>query len=956
MPATEKSLYEVGSLVRLRGREWVVIPSDGGDVIRLRPLSGREEETIGVHRLLEESLLKPATFPDPDPTLAGDYVGGKLLRNAARLSLRSGAGPFRSLGRLSVRPRPYQFVPLIMALRLDTVRLFIADDVGIGKTIEAGMIVRELLDRGDAQRLCVLCPPHLCEQWQNELAEKFHIHAMVIRTSTIAKLERSVPLGSSSLYRHYPHTIVSIDFAKSDRRRYQFLADCADLVVVDEVHSAAQPRFGSSKEQQQRHELLREIAKDPARQLILLSATPHSGVEDSFRSLLGLLKEDYGGLDLKNLTENQRRGLAKHLVQRRRADVAKWPLGDTPFPTRVPPFEETYPLTDEYGKLYRDVLEFTRETVQTPGLKENRRRVRYWAALALLRCLMSSPAAALRAFEARTADPKSLPEDEQAVAATEELRTREIFDPINEGGVLDSVPEPAIELGNADLATGDRSKLREFGKRAQAILDSGKDPKIEKTAQIIRSMVESGYHPIIFCRFVATAKYVADQLSERLKARFPNIHVIAVTGETGDDEAREEAVKSLADSEKRVLVATDCLSEGVNLQGSFDAVLHYDLPWNPNRLEQRDGRVDRFGQPKKEIRSVVLFSPDNPIDRVVLQVLIRKVREIYSSLGIRVSFASDTESVAQALVESVLQGKSKDASQLGFEFLESDTAKQFTLGLELDAKREEESRTRFAQHSIQPAEVAQEIEATDTVLGDPDAVRNFVLNAAQRLGLNVSIKGKYYLLDVGQLPEELRQKLGWQKPIKMVFDSPPPQDVENGVVIGRNHLFTVHLSEKITGMAFRPKASEDNFRCGAAYTSATKSRTVILMLRVRYILSRRGQQDQFAEEVVTTGYKAEGSNLNWYPANDPSLLALLESAEVTGNITTNEKQQRLQRALEEVRTSKPELQRIADSRGDELEAAHDRLREQIGGRAVKAKAYPPDILGIHVLLPGGAAQ
>jgi hypothetical protein len=377
----------------------------------------------------------------------------------------------------------------------------------------------------------------------------------------------------------------------------------------------------------------------------------------------------------------------------------------------------------------------------------------------------------------------------------------------------------------------------------------------------------------------------------------------------------------MADSEKRVLVATDCLSEGVNLQGSFDAVLHYDLPWNPNRLEQRDGRVDRFGQPKKEIRSVVLFSPDNPIDRVVLQVLIRKVREIYSSLGIRVSFASDTESVAQALVESILQGKSKDASQLGFEFLESDTAKQFTLGLELDAKREEESRTRFAQYSIHPDEVSKEIEATDTVLGDPNAVRNFVLNAAQRLGLNVSSKGKYYLLDVGQLPEELRQKLGWQKPIKMVFDSPAPQDVENAVVIGRNHLLTVHLSEKITGMAFRPKASEDNFRCGAAYTSATKSRTVILMLRVRYILSRRGQQDQFAEEVVTTGYKAESTNLSWYPANDPSLLALLESAEVTGNITKNEKQQRLERALEEVGTSKAELQRIADSRGDELEAA-----------------------------------
>jgi superfamily II DNA or RNA helicase len=956
MPTTEKSQYEVGSLVLFRGREWVIIPSDGEDVIRLRPLSGREEETIGIHRLLEESQIKPATFPDPDAAIAGDYVGGNLLRNAARLSLRSGAGPFRSLGRISVRPRPYQFVPLIMALRSNTVRLFIADDVGIGKTIEAGLIVRELLDRGDAQRLCVLCPPHLCEQWKKELADKFHIHAVVIRTSTIAKLERNVPLGSSSVYRHYPHIIVSIDFAKSERRRFQFLSDCPDLVVVDEVHSAAQPRFGSSQEQQQRHELLREVAKDPARQLIFLSATPHSGVEDGFRSLLGLLTEEFGRFDLKSLTENQRRSLAKHLVQRRRGDVAKWPMGDTPFPTRVEPFEETYPLTDQYGELYRDVLDFTRETVQTPGLKENRRRVRYWAALALLRCLMSSPAAAVRAFEARTDNIKFLPEGDQPEAATEELRIREIFDPESEGAVLDSVPEPAIELGNADLGAGDRAKLREFGKRAQGILDSGTDPKIEKTAQIVRGMIESGYHPVIFCRFVATAKYVAAQLGDRLKARFPNIHVIAITGETGDDEAREEAVKKLEESEKRVLVATDCLSEGVNLQESFDAVVHYDLPWNPNRLEQRDGRVDRFGQPKSEIRTVVLFSPDNPIDRVVLQVLIRKVREIYSSLGIRVSFASNTESVAQALVESILQGKAKDAGQLGFEFLESDTAKQFTLGLELDAKREEESRTRFAQHSIQPDEVAKEIEATDTVLGDPLDVRNFLLNAAQRLGINVSDKGKYYLLDVAHLPEELRQKLNWHKPVKIVFTSPPPQDVENAVVIGRNHLLTIHLSEKITGMAFRPKLSADNFRCGAAYTSSIKNRTVILMLRVRYVLRRRGQQDQFAEEIVTAGYTAEGHIFSWYPANDSSLLALLEAAKVSGNITKSEKQERLQRALEEVETQRVELQRIADSRGDELETAHDRLREQIGGRAVKAKAYPPDILGIYVLLPGGVAS
>lgn len=167
-----------------------MVPSDEDEVLRLRPLSGSEGETIGLLRQLEESAVEESVFPTPEPYKAGDFIGSKLLRNAARLSLRSGAGPFRSLGRISVRPRPYQFVPLIMAMRLDPVRVLIADDVGVGKTIEAGLIARELLDRGEARRLCVLCPPHLCDQWQTELARHFHIHAEVVRTSTIARLER----------------------------------------------------------------------------------------------------------------------------------------------------------------------------------------------------------------------------------------------------------------------------------------------------------------------------------------------------------------------------------------------------------------------------------------------------------------------------------------------------------------------------------------------------------------------------------------------------------------------------------------------------------------------------------------------------------------------------------------------------------------------------------------------
>jgi len=161
----------IGSIVKCRNREWVIVPSQDEHITLLRPLTGSEKELCGIFNPLREKgldIIEPATFPLPNPEHSGDAIGVGLLWNAARLSLRDGAAPFRSLGRVSVRPRPYQFVPLLMALRIQPVRLLIADDVGIGKTIESLLIAREMLDRGEISRLCVICPPYLCDQWQKE--------------------------------------------------------------------------------------------------------------------------------------------------------------------------------------------------------------------------------------------------------------------------------------------------------------------------------------------------------------------------------------------------------------------------------------------------------------------------------------------------------------------------------------------------------------------------------------------------------------------------------------------------------------------------------------------------------------------------------------------------------------------------------------------------------------------
>src|SRR6185295_10888608 len=221
--------------------EWVVLPDSTDELLLARPVGGLDEEVTGILSAVE--AVESATFQLPTAADVGDFASGRLLRDAARLSTRAAAGPFRSFGRIAVEPRPYQLVPLMMALKLDPVRLLIADDVGIGKTIEASVIARELRDRGEIKRLTVLCPPHLAEQWQGELAEKFHIDAELVLSSTAGRLERGLPVGES-LFEHHPITIVSLDFIKAARRREDFLRACPDLVIVDEAHTCADASDG----------------------------------------------------------------------------------------------------------------------------------------------------------------------------------------------------------------------------------------------------------------------------------------------------------------------------------------------------------------------------------------------------------------------------------------------------------------------------------------------------------------------------------------------------------------------------------------------------------------------------------------------------------------------------------------------------------------------------------------
>lgn len=940
--------HSPGSIVTCRSRQWVVLPSENQDVIRLRPLSGNEDEITGIYQqLLQEKLenIQSATFPLPQANSVQDHAAALLLMDAARLLLRSGAGPFRCLGRLSLRPRPYQLVPLLMALKLETVKLLVADDVGIGKTIEAGLIARELLDRGEVKRIAVLCPPHLCDQWQQELSEKFHIDAVVVRSGTASKLERNIP-NNDSVFSYYRHLIVSLDYAKAERRRASFITHCPDLVIVDEAHTCARPNKTTTS-QQQRHQLITEIAQKQEQHLLLLTATPHSGIEESFLSLLGLLKPEFEHFNLNSLTDKQRDHLANHFVQRRRADVKLWLGNETPFPERESS-EESYKLSKEYKELFDEVYDFARGLVKTTtaDMSHAQRRGRYWSALALIRCVMSSPAAAIATLNRQVS--KS---GERLVAdLDEDLMSSYVHDPTEQEQAVDASPTLVIEQGQQSYKDADKRKLKAFVQSAEK-LQGGKDQKLQSCIATVESLLKDEMNPIVWCRYIATANYVADALRQKLEKKGSQIRVIAITGELSEDE-RETRLEELKSYPQRVLVATDCLSEGVNLQTHFSAVIHYDLPWNPNRLEQREGRIDRYGQTATKVKACLLYGRDNPVDGAVLDVLIRKAVQIHKSLGITVPVPMESTTVAEAVFKSLFEHTTEVIQLSLFEFQEESAVDKVHKNWDNAVEREKTNRTRFAQRAIKPEQVEQELIDSDQILGNEQDVERFVLSACLRISCSLIKKKQGWLLS--QPPDFLKSTLG-DKSRLLSFTTPTLEGVE---YVGRNHPLVEGLARYILEDALSHSTEPIAARCGFTTTNAVQKRTTLLLVRLRHLLDSskrttetRNTTSLLAEECAVIGFTGSPSSPSWLTQLEAT--SLLQQAKPVSDVTKAIKQVEISELLQRLEELQPDLEKFARERAEELLQSHRRVRTMTQeGRIRVTPQLPMDVLGIFILQPG----
>jgi hypothetical protein len=428
------------------------------------------------------------------------------------------------------------------------------------------------------------------------------------------------------------------------------------------------------------------------------------------------------------------------------------------------------------------VLDWCLGVVEGAGVDERKRRLAFWGTLALMRCVGSSPAAALSALRNR-------------LASEDDRLSDQVFD--DEADDADAVDvEPSTGLSTEAAAL---TKLIE----AAEALTKAPDPKLERLVKALKPLIAEGMNPVVFCRFIATADHVA----EGLRKAFPKLRIEAVTGALPASD-RQATVEDMAKADHRLLVATDCLSEGINLQNLFDAVVHYDLSWNPTRHQQREGRVDRFGQPSRLVRSLLLYS-DSPIDGAVLDVILRKARAIQKQTGVTISLPEDRSTITAALMNAVLLRSDRKPQQLDLFGVAGGMAAMDAKWVDAEAN-EKRSRTRFAQNAIKPAMVQPEWNRWQDLVGGPHRIADFTGRALSRLNapLEPMLKGGFKA-PLKALPASVRERLsarGLSGDLRLAFEEPPPS---GATLISRTHPLPSTLAEAVAEGALDPDLLPD---------------------------------------------------------------------------------------------------------------------------------------------------
>jgi superfamily II DNA or RNA helicase len=606
---------------------------------------------------LTQSDLQRLTIREPGHTYDGD---GRLLRlglQAYSLGIAYEFDPYFGLSISRVDPLPHQLEAVYdYLLKLPRVRFLLADDAGAGKTIMAGLLIRELELRGLAERILIVCPANLTFQWQRELKEKFDAKFLVLKGSDIRD-----QFGVNQ-WLEQRRVITSLDLAKRTEILPGLRQVRWDLVIVDEAH-----RMSAADES---HKSLRyklgELLRDTSDHMLLLTATPHKGDPENFTLFLQLLDRD-AYADVRSIRQAMEQRRAPFYLRRTKEAMVCFPerqpdgtwVARKIFTRRIPHTVEFQMDGPEFD-LYRDVTRFVKEQSARAAARGDDPRARAVGFLMSLyqRRLASSTYAMRRSLESRA---RRLAEElkrarELAIRTPPEIPDPEELEEMeeNERHQLERLLEAVTLAGSADLIQQEVNELQALARRARHVEESGAEAKLAKLKQLLHDQGffnDPDKRLLIFTEFKDTLDYLVERLTS-WGFRVGYIHGEMKPGSRDEPGTRLYAEQQFREGAIQILVATEAAGEGINLQ-CCNILFNYDIPWNPNRLEQRMGRIHRYGQRKDCL--IFNFVATNTIEGRVLQRLLQKLQEIRDALDDDAVFNVVGEVLPAAHVERVLR-------------------------------------------------------------------------------------------------------------------------------------------------------------------------------------------------------------------------------------------------------------------------------------------------------------
>ena len=529
----------------------------------------------------------------------GDGEDFKLAVEAKRIDLAFLFDPMMAVHTSNVDPLPHQITAVYEAmLPRQPLRYVLADDPGSGKTIMAGLYIRELLMRADVRRILIVAPGSLVEQWRDEFFEKFGLEFRIFSK----ELEAASPSGNP--FEDHDHLIVRLDqMSRNEDSQEKLCLASWDLVVFDEAHKLSAHFYGQKIERTKRFNFAEKIGQH-TRHLLLMTATPHNGKEEDFQLFLSLLDSDrfYGkfrdGVHKVDCSDLMRRMVKEEMVK----------FDGTPlFPERKA-YTVNYNLSDIEAALYESVTHYVQtEMGKADELDGSRKGSVGFALTALQRRLASSPEAIFQSLKRRKERLERRLREEKLGNRGQQILAETLADVPEDDDDLNAEEQENLEETLVDKATAARTIaeleqeieiLKGLEHQAKAVVASGQDRKWDELSRILQkdpAMRDAGGHLrklIIFSEHRDTLNY----LHQKIAGVLGNAEaIVTIHGGIHRDERRRIQELFRSDPEVRVLVATDAAGEGVNLQNA-NLMVNYDLPWNPNRLEQRFGRIHRIGQ------------------------------------------------------------------------------------------------------------------------------------------------------------------------------------------------------------------------------------------------------------------------------------------------------------------------------------------------------------------------